>query len=49
MDDLSEIFKGYSQSYPHNLWVRNFLYHNNKLHGYDENFSRYRKQLIDML
>jgi len=49
MEGLQELFGVYSQSYPHNLWVRNFLRCNKKLHGYDENFSSYRKQLSDAI
>jgi len=49
MEGLRELFGVYSQSYPHNLWVRNFLRCNKKLHGYGENFSSYRKQLSDAI
>ena len=49
MEDLRELFGVYSQSYPHNLWVKNFLICNKKLHSYSENFSSYRKQLSDAI
>ena len=49
LEGLRNLFGAYSQSYPHNLWVRNFLRCNKKLRSYDESFSSYRKQLSDTI
>ena len=34
----------YSQSYPQNLWVMNFLFHSNKLRAYAKVFSSIGRQ-----